>query len=262
VPGGLFATAVSSSQINLSWEASTDDVGVTGYNIYRDGSFLNSTSTNSFQDTGLSSGTLYIYEVSAYDAAGNESARSNMASALTTDTTPPVIESITATPGMTAAGFPIEIAVVALDNVGISNVSSPGIMFTQGDDEVWTGTVTADSELGVHTVEVTAADAAGNSTTSSTSYTTARAFAVTSNSLLSDLVAACRTKYVFKIFGTVTPVDTDNFDLSDGTRDPVRVHCPNHGLGAGQHVTALGIWDPLAVPPQLVTVLTQINVYP
>jgi Concanavalin A-like lectin/glucanases superfamily/Fibronectin type III domain len=83
VPQNLVATAVSSSQINLTWTASTDNVAVTGYNIYRDNVLVDTSPTNSYADTGLAPGTEYDYEVSAFDAASNESARSAPASATT-----------------------------------------------------------------------------------------------------------------------------------------------------------------------------------
>jgi len=75
VPEDLTATAVSSSQINLSWNASTDNVGVTGYSIYRDGSGspLKTVTGTSTTDTGLNPSTTYCYRVLAYDAAGNKS---------------------------------------------------------------------------------------------------------------------------------------------------------------------------------------------
>jgi chitodextrinase len=77
VPTGLTATPVLSSQINLAWSASTDNVGVKGYKIYRNGSLLASvTAGSSYQDTGLTASTTYSYTVSAYDAAGNESSQS------------------------------------------------------------------------------------------------------------------------------------------------------------------------------------------
>ncbi|MDC0714422.1 discoidin domain-containing protein [Stigmatella sp. ncwal1] len=82
-PTGLTATAVSSSQINLSWAASTDNVGVTGYDIYRGGALVASSATNSFSNTGLTASTVYSYTVRAKDAAGNVSAASNTASATT-----------------------------------------------------------------------------------------------------------------------------------------------------------------------------------
>src|SRR5207245_3773127 len=59
VPTGLTATAVSSSQINLSWTASTDNVGVTGYRVYRGGTQIATTSTPSYANTGLSPSTTY-----------------------------------------------------------------------------------------------------------------------------------------------------------------------------------------------------------
>jgi len=81
---------VSSSQIKLSWSASTDPstgsgqaTGVTGYRIYRDGTQIANTVNTTYQDTGLSPSTTYTYTVSAYDAAGNESSQSNQASAIT-----------------------------------------------------------------------------------------------------------------------------------------------------------------------------------
>ncbi|MEK6862686.1 MAG: fibronectin type III domain-containing protein, partial [Nanoarchaeota archaeon] len=82
-PTGLTATIVSSSQINLSWTASTDNVGVTGYRIYRGGTQIATSATNSYQNTGLTASTSYSYTVSAYDAAGNVSAQSGSASAST-----------------------------------------------------------------------------------------------------------------------------------------------------------------------------------
>jgi chitodextrinase len=83
VPQNLNATAVSPSQIDLTWDASADNVAVTGYNIYRDNVLVDTSPTNSYSDTGLAPGTLYQYEVSAFDAVNNESARSTPASATT-----------------------------------------------------------------------------------------------------------------------------------------------------------------------------------
>lgn len=86
VPTNLSATTVSSTQINLSWSASSDNVGVLGYNIYRNGTYLKSVITTSTSDAGLSPSTQYCYTVSAYDVANNESAQSNPACAVTQTT--------------------------------------------------------------------------------------------------------------------------------------------------------------------------------
>jgi hypothetical protein len=83
VPSGLAASALSSSQINLSWTASTDNAGVTGYNVYRAGTKIGTSGTTTYLDSGLSASTSYAYNVSAFDAAGNTSAQSAGASATT-----------------------------------------------------------------------------------------------------------------------------------------------------------------------------------
>jgi len=83
VPTGLTATAISSSQIDLSWNASTDNIGVVGYKVYRNGTYLKSVTTTSTSDTGLNANTQYCYTISAYDAAGNESGQSNQSCATT-----------------------------------------------------------------------------------------------------------------------------------------------------------------------------------
>jgi len=82
-PTGLSATAVSSNQIDLSWNPSPDNIRVEGYKIYRNGSYLKSVTTTSTSDTGLNPNTQYCYTVSAYDAAGNESGQSRQACATT-----------------------------------------------------------------------------------------------------------------------------------------------------------------------------------
>jgi hypothetical protein len=82
-PTGLVATAISSSQITLSWTASSSSAGVTGYNIYRNGTKINTSTTTTYPDSGLTALTLYSYTVAAFDAAGNLSAQSSPASATT-----------------------------------------------------------------------------------------------------------------------------------------------------------------------------------
>ncbi|MFA6417234.1 MAG: fibronectin type III domain-containing protein [Patescibacteria group bacterium] len=82
-PGDLLASTVSPSRINLSWSVASDNVGVTGYNIYRDNALIATSSVNSFANIGLSASTSYTFYVKSYDAAGNISAQSNVASATT-----------------------------------------------------------------------------------------------------------------------------------------------------------------------------------
>jgi chitodextrinase len=93
-PTSLVATAVSVSRINLSWSASTDNVAVTNYRVFRSGALLQLSLGNvtAYQDSSLIAGTTYVYTVQALDAAGNVSGQSAQASATTApglDTTPP-----------------------------------------------------------------------------------------------------------------------------------------------------------------------------
>lgn len=76
-PNGLTAVAVSPSQVNIAWNGSTDNVGVAGYRLYRNGVEVIATRMQIYSDSGLNPDTVYRYLVRADDAAGNLSAQSN-----------------------------------------------------------------------------------------------------------------------------------------------------------------------------------------
>jgi hypothetical protein len=84
-PTDLTSVALDSQTIRLTWTASTDNVGVVGYNIRRDGRHVASQrdGTTTFLDGQLEPGTTYTYQVKAFDAAGNESALSDPTTATT-----------------------------------------------------------------------------------------------------------------------------------------------------------------------------------
>ena len=84
VPANLTASGTTQSSTSLSWNASTDNVGVTGYDIYKNGSFLTSVSATSYTVNGLSASTTYSFYVKAKDDAGNVSAKSSTISVTTT----------------------------------------------------------------------------------------------------------------------------------------------------------------------------------
>jgi chitodextrinase len=84
VPTGLTATAQSYNTIKLSWKASTDNTGVTGYTILRDGVPVATVgAVTAYTDASLSANTSYGYQVQASDAAGNKSASSTKVTAKT-----------------------------------------------------------------------------------------------------------------------------------------------------------------------------------
>ena len=70
-PANLNATSTGTSTAQLTWTASTDNRGVTGYEVRRDGALRGTVTTTSFNDTGLTGGSTYQYTVTALDGAGN-----------------------------------------------------------------------------------------------------------------------------------------------------------------------------------------------
>lgn len=106
-PTGLAATASGPTRVDLSWTAATDDIGVTGYRVLRDGSQIGTTTTaTTYSDTTAAASTTYSYTVRAVDAAANVSPDSDPASVRTPDpdTTPPAISAVSrGTPTQTDA---------------------------------------------------------------------------------------------------------------------------------------------------------------
>lgn len=84
VPSALSASSITLSGFTLNWTASSDNVAVTGYEIFRNGVSIGTSSTTSFNVTGLSSNTTYAMTVRAYDAVNNYSAQSSPALNVTT----------------------------------------------------------------------------------------------------------------------------------------------------------------------------------
>ena len=82
-PANLIMLGATETTVDLMWDNATDNVGVTGYRIYRDGVEVGTTTTTDYTDTGLTAGTTYIYTVKTYDAAGNTSDASSALSATT-----------------------------------------------------------------------------------------------------------------------------------------------------------------------------------
>jgi Bacterial Ig-like domain len=150
---------------NLTWTAATDNVGVTGYQVLRDGTQVGANlpaTTRSFSDTALAPGA-YSYTVKAVDAAGNASPSSNAAaiSVPTPDTTPPSAPTLTGARTGTTANLTWT---AATDNVGVT-----GYQVFRGGTQVGTDLpVTARSlddpglAPGTYSYTVKAMDAAGN----------------------------------------------------------------------------------------------------
>ncbi len=82
-PTNLISSNITSTSATISWTASTDNIGVTGYDIYKDSNLAGSSTTTSFNLSGLNSGTNYTIKIKAKDLAGNSSAYSSSKSITT-----------------------------------------------------------------------------------------------------------------------------------------------------------------------------------
>ena len=172
VPANLSASATTKPSVTLTWSASTDNVGVTGYTIYRGGAVLNTVSntTLTYTDTTVSGLTSYSYTVDAFDAAGNHSAQSAAVNVNVPDSTPPTIPSgLTAT--LTSAPQVNLAWNASTDNVGVTGYTiyrnGVALNTVSGSTLTYADTAVVISTSYAYTVD--AFDAAGNHSAQSAS---------------------------------------------------------------------------------------------
>ena len=117
VPSGLTSGSVTSTSVSISWNASTDNTGVTEYRVYRGGSILGTTTQTNYTDNSVSPCGDYSYSISAMDAAGNESAQSTPLALnnCPSDLTPTLIVTPNISHGVTS--FSIIVKITELDLV-------------------------------------------------------------------------------------------------------------------------------------------------
>ena len=160
-PTNLTATAVSTTQVNLTWSASTDSTGVTGYRVERCQSAgctnftqIAAPTGTAYSDTGLTPGTTYVYRVRAVDSRGTLGPYSDPATAFTGILLSP--RRVALTPGQTqqyTASIPgAGSAQVTWSVDGVSGGSTATGMITTG------GVYTAPAATGTHTITATTAD--------------------------------------------------------------------------------------------------------
>ncbi|MCT2194119.1 MULTISPECIES: lytic polysaccharide monooxygenase [Paenibacillus] len=174
-PTGLAATAVTSNSVTLSWNASSDNVGVTGYRVYNGSNLVGtvSGSTLSHTVTGLNANTSYTFTVRAVDGAGNSSSPSNPV----TVTTSPAVNDTQApsAPGnLHVMGTPTSSSVTLMWSPSTDNVGVTGYRIYRGSTLSVTvsGTETSFTVTGLsaatsYTFTVRAIDAAGNESAAS-----------------------------------------------------------------------------------------------
>ena len=176
-PTALQATSVAAHEVDLSWSAATDDVGVTAYRIYRNGLAVSTVdgTTLTYADTMVSDATHYTYVVSALDAAGHESPQTATVDVDTPDATPP-----TAPTGLTAASVAGQNRINLTWAPATDNIAVTGYAIYRDGGATPIGTVdgattnygdTTVTSVSSHTYAVRALDAAGNASDPSTTAT-------------------------------------------------------------------------------------------
>jgi chitodextrinase len=164
-PNTLRATGASDTTVGMTWNASTDNVGVAGYEIFRAGVKIATTTGTTYTDTGLTPSTAYVYTVRAFDAAGNYSSSSNNDTGTTlapaADSTAPTAPANLAVGAVTTSSVALSWT-AATDNKGVAGyrVFRNGVQVASV-----TGTSYTDTGLAAATgygYTVKAYDAAGN----------------------------------------------------------------------------------------------------
>ena len=203
----ITASGTTSTTTNLSWSGATDNVAVTGYDVYKDAVLLASTTSTTYAVTGLVASTAYSFTVKAKDAAGNVSVASNAVAVttLTPDTTAPTAPTVTAS-GTTATSTNLSWT-GATDNVAVT-----GYDVYQGATLKASVTTTSYAVTGLtastaYTFSVKGKDAAGNvSVASNTVSVTTLASSVTY--CTSQGTSTVDEKIGKVVFGTINNTST------------------------------------------------------
>ncbi|XOK60050.1 glycosyl hydrolase family 18 protein [Paenibacillus elgii] len=173
-PTGVSASNVTSTSVTLTWTASTDNVGVTGYDVYRGSTLVGSVATTSYTVSGLTPSTSYTFTVKAKDAAGNVSAASNAVSVKTNgtsnDTTPPTAPTGVSASNVTSSSVTLTWT-ASTDNVGVTGYDVYQGSTLVGSVATTSYTVTGLAASTSYTFTVKAKDAAGNVSAASNAVT-------------------------------------------------------------------------------------------
>ena len=178
-PSGLPQQGGTSTSITLSWQATSDNVGVTGYEIVRNGLSIGSTdsATLSFTDRGLVSGTRYSYVVRARDAAGNWSLSSAGLTASPSSVAVQDIVAPTVPSGLKVEGTSPDSVVLswtaATDNVAVTayDLFRDGKLLVNLNSKVFSYADTGLNASSTYTYTVQARDGAGNTSSLSAAVT-------------------------------------------------------------------------------------------
>jgi PQQ-dependent dehydrogenase (s-GDH family) len=170
-PTDLASSNLNQSSVTLSWTAASDNVSVTGYDVYQNNSKINSSpvTATTYNVTGLVALTSYSYYVIARDAAGNLSLPSNTVSILTPDTQAPTTPTGLSASGITGSSLTLN-WIASSDNVAVSgyDVYQNGVKLNNSLVTATNYAVSGLSQATAYSFYVQASDASGNTSAAST----------------------------------------------------------------------------------------------
>ncbi len=204
VPTNVSASSSVSTTVNVSWTASTDNVGVTQYKVFRNSSQIGTSATTSYTDSTVSGSVAYSYKVSARDAASNESAQSAAANVTTPDTIAPTIPA-----GLSAAAASpsrINLSWGASSDSGGSGLA--GYRVFRGGSQIATTTATSYSDTGLASSTAYSYTVAAYDTATPTN-TSAQSNAASATTWAGVTASLSLTLWRFKLQGSNVTVDPD-----------------------------------------------------
>ncbi|MBP2001501.1 chitin-binding protein [Paenibacillus shirakamiensis] len=166
VPAGIMSHSQTQTSIDLMWSPSTDNVGVTKYEVYRNGTLVGTSTTTTYVDSGLKAGVSYSYTITALDAAGNRSAASSAFAVSTlsgsvTDTQAPTIPVGVNSSAQTDSTITLTWT-ASTDNVGVAQYTIYRTGVKVGTSSIPSYTDAGLTASTAYSYTVAASDAAGN----------------------------------------------------------------------------------------------------
>ena len=215
VPSNLTSSNITSSSLTLSWTASTDNVGVTAYEVFRGGVSQGTVTGTSYNATGLTASTAYSFTVRARDAANNNSAQNGALSVTTSaptgDTQAPTVPTNLTSSNVTFSSLTLSWT-ASTDNVGVTayEVFRGGV--SQGTVTGTSYNATGLTASTAYSFTVRARDAANNNSaqSSSLSITTAPSFFAGNMGFESDFTS-------WSTYGTAS-VNTVGSNVNSGSK--------------------------------------------
>jgi chitin-binding protein len=245
-PMNLHSMGTTDSTVDLMWNAASDNVGVTGYQVTRNGMVVGTTNKLALTDSNLKPGTSYLYVVRAIDAAGNVSPASNTLSIVTkaapaADTSPPAAPTYLHSMGTT------DLTVDLMWNAATDNIGVTGYQVTRNGMVIGTTNKLALTDSGLkpgtsYLYVVRAIDAAGNVSPASNTLSIATKTAVVVEPVTPTLGTWSATAAYSK---------GDRVSHNGSSYEAVQTH---RGVGDPNWITAQSLWTKLgtatAIAPQ------------